>query len=580
MIKTVDFQKYFVLRMTEMMHKDTLDSYRVRTNNALSIIIELKNVLQGWLDGNVKRFSTVDYCIQECLDLINNDDCLAFSNYDKNLFLANLTDYTKRAKSGKDLPLFHETNFILYAVEDLIQTNKTLYFENLVSKIKNYVIANIEYGDDQFSVILRQFDDLLAAFGCELLRKGYSKKYLFSFFNAMKKNPQHQDFGDAFNKMVTDLTVQTGRQFSVVIKLSFDNNKNAITAEQKINNIYVSVPQKIQEQIVVQKSYERSNSQTRYFVLDKVEALDSASAARIGYEELSEMLDYNQDVVKSVKIPSRALVIAQDPNIERKESTENFCILDAGGKYTDEPDESLQSTLKEIQDFRLVQEDVRDRIQSALRHLRIGDSQIEIEQQFINYWIALEFIFSSSDRNFSTFERIKTYLVQILSVCYIKRNTEYLKNWFVKTHYMNQKDNIYEALNDDEAVNGMHNILERFRAKNMKSHLHSRDNIKNYIKAHKDHLLQHIVRIYRLRNELVHEAAIKQDIMNVTSNLRFYLIFVLNQLIGFSVEESSKINEVSMERFFWFYAKWEKLIMSEDAKEGALQVPIAKNYVQ
>jgi hypothetical protein len=35
-----------------------------------------------------------------------------------------------------------------------------------------------------------------------------------------------------------------------------------------------------------------------------------------------------------------------------------------------------------------------------------------------------------------------------------------------------------------------------------------------------------------------------------------------------------------MERFFWFYAKWEKLIMSEDAKEGALQVPIAKNYVQ
>jgi hypothetical protein len=126
----------------------------------------------------------------------------------------------------------------------------------------------------------------------------------------------------------------------------------------------------------------------------------------------------------------------------------------------------------------------------------------------------------------------------------------------------------------------MHNILERFRAKNMKSHLHSRDNIKNYIKAHKDHLLQHIVRIYRLRNELVHEAAIKQDIMNVTSNLRFYLTFVLNQLIGFSVEESRKTNEVSMERFFWFYAIWEKLIMSEDAKEGALQVPIANNYVQ
>jgi hypothetical protein len=579
MINNADFQNYFVLRMTEMMHKDTLDSYRVRTNNALSIIIELRNVLRGWLSGNVKHFSTVDYCIQECISLIKNDDCLFFSNYNKDLFLNDIKDYTTKSKSGKDLPLSHETNSIIYTVEDLIQANEALYFEKLVNKIKSYVFTKVEYKNDQFSVILRPFDDILAAFGGELLRKGYSKKYLFSFFTAMKENPQHKDFKEAFNEMVADLTVQAVRQFFVVIKLSFDNNYNADLAEQKINNIYKSVPQNIQEQIVVQNSYKRTNSQTRYFVID-AKAHDSASAARIGYEELSEMLDYNQDVVKSVKIPSRALVIAQDPNIERKESTENFCILDAGGKYTDEPDESLQSTLKEIQDFRLVQEDVRDRIQSALRHLRIGDSQIEIEQQFINYWIALEFIFSSSDRNFSTFERIKTYLVQILSVCYIKRNTEYLKNWFVKTHYMNQKDNIYEALNDDEAVNGMHNILERFRAKNMKSHLHSRDNIKNYIKAHKDHLLQHIVRIYRLRNELVHEAAIKQDIMNVTSNLRFYLTFVLNQLIGFSVEESSKINEVSMERFFWFYAKWEKLIMSEDAKEGALQVPIAKNYVQ
>ena len=36
-----------------------------------------------------------------------------------------------------------------------------------------------------------------------------------------------------------------------------------------------------------------------------------------------------------------------------------------------------------------------------------------------------------------------------------------------------------------------------------------------------------------MRNELIHEAALKQDIEGATSNLRFYLVLVLNQLISF-----------------------------------------------
>ena len=48
---------------------------------------------------------------------------------------------------------------------------------------------------------------------------------------------------------------------------------------------------------------------------------------------------------------------------------------------------------------------------------------------------------------------------------------------------------------------------------------------------HLSNIKEHLARIYRLRNELVHEAAIKQKIQNVTSNLRYYLVFSLNQMI-------------------------------------------------
>ena len=73
---------------------------------------------------------------------------------------------------------------------------------------------------------------------------------------------------------------------------------------------------------------------------------------------------------------------------------------------------------------------------------------------------------------------------------------------------------------------------------------------KDYIKFHEKNLESHITRIYRLRNELIHEAAIKQDIANVTSNLRFYLVFVLNQLISFLKEYKEYKTELDISHFF------------------------------
>ena len=69
-----DIQSFFKRRMVELLDKHTLDSYRVRTNNSMTILKELRYVLVSWVDGNVKRFETVEFCINECKALINKDD--------------------------------------------------------------------------------------------------------------------------------------------------------------------------------------------------------------------------------------------------------------------------------------------------------------------------------------------------------------------------------------------------------------------------------------------------------------------------------------------------------------------------
>lgn len=67
--------------------------------------------------------------------------------------------------------------------------------------------------------------------------------------------------------------------------------------------------------------------------------------------------------------------------------------------------------------------------------------------------------------------------------------------------------------------------------------------------------------------------------MSVTSNLRFYLVFVLNQLIGFFSGENTHQTPKTMHQFFWFYQKWERTIAELNPKDGALRVPLAKNYI-
>ena len=283
-----------------------------------------------------------------------------------------------------------------------------------------------------------------------------------------------------------------------------------------------------------------------------------------------------------MKLPSQALVL-QNVGDDIKLMTERFFILDTGGEFMRFEENRLHQELENIRNNNNIEKDVKDRLMASLRHLRIGDGQTDIDQQFVNYWIALEFIFSSSSKNDNTYQRIKDHLVSILSTCYLKRNLLYIKNWLVKTNLILEGDDIVATINNDGFVNDLENILLKYRMKKLKSHIIYRDSIKKYVDLHKSNLLQHLSRIYRLRNELVHEAAIKQDIVNVTSNLRFYLVFVINQMVGFFSDVENDESKKTMLKFFWNYEKHEMLILkSQDRNEklkSIMNVKIFNSYI-
>ena len=56
---------FFKQRMVELYDRNTLDSYSVRTCNTMSIFCEMREIINGWIIGNVRRGETVGLCIDE-----------------------------------------------------------------------------------------------------------------------------------------------------------------------------------------------------------------------------------------------------------------------------------------------------------------------------------------------------------------------------------------------------------------------------------------------------------------------------------------------------------------------------------
>lgn len=121
-------------------------------------------------------------------------------------------------------------------------------------------------------------------------------------------------------------------------------------------------------------------------------------------------------------------------------------------------------------------------------------------------------------------------------------------------------------------------MIWKYKLKNMKSRLFTyEDKLKNYYNNHIKNLERHIARIYNFRNVLVHEGAIKQDVENLASNLRYYLVFLLDQMIVyFDSHALDKGKEYQMGDFFNEYRNYRKLIETNFALKTLLSIPVNK----
>lgn len=571
-MKHTILQQFFKERLKELFHKDTIDSHRVRFHNTNSLLKELRTLIVDWKKNKIKQFETVCLCAQELIDSLKNDEYISMGIYNKELFLKDLETITKN--DGKKFNGIHE----LFILDKLINENRLKYLDILFHELEKIVLKGEDFLDEDFIPKAQKIDNIISLLATELINSGYSKSYIYSCISAMNEEP---DFEKGYQKLKDKFLGDDKSRFVVIFKLKITDKE---FSDSEIEHIYKDVaPEYLAKNVEARNKNFLKNGDTYRFFICEENVRDYYWAIKNTKAKLSSLLDHIYLGINNLNIyiPDKALVIDLNHKNNGAMKSTNYI---SDGKYG--------SNLALFKQFRIyiakidqnmnIKQDVKDRLNSALRYLRLGNTTIEMEQRFINYWIALEFLFSSPETDEITFTRLKTNLVNILYCSYAKRNILLLNTELVTKGIINTTDCFwkFEMEEIDRLIDRIDEPLLRYRIQMMKAKMLGKsDKRKSYLKNHETNLNHHIARIYRLRNELIHEAAIKQDIENITSNLRYYLVFLLNQMIVYFANIPNERENVDMDDLFNEYLLRKKQIQHNHEVETILDIPLEMDLI-
>jgi hypothetical protein len=550
-----DLRYFFVERLVELYARDSIDSYRVRCHNAFSLIKELRDVTESWVKGHIQDFNRVKLCTMETIEEVKADTILDFSFYNKDLFIQDIQELGGSDKNKN----FDICNRVCYLMDKCISINESSYIDMLYYNIYKIIKNNEELKKEDFKPIVDKLDYQTTSLACALINEGYSQNHLYKKSHDLLDDIEN--FDEAFYQFKNEHNYGVdNKTYDVVFKLRGSHNEKLLNIDGFLADIPIALVGNNPNSGMQNFANIRGNW---IFFHRIVEAHDSVMA--IAYAK--EMMDTEID--KAVLgystldvIPYRkALVVVQEKDRMPFRMIRSMRMLDP--TYADD-DNIAKLMVKKVQAIiksNHISPDVHKRLRSALRHLRMGNSETDAGQQLVNYWVALEFLFSSPRAEDSTILRLEKNLTNVLTCTYVKRRFEYLNEKLVKEKILSNKEKWWKlSVEDlDILINRQNSLLMKHHLMQMKANLYGNsDKVKKYLNKHRDHLVWQIYRTYRFRNQLIHEAAILPGLENVIRFLHFYLVYMLNQMIGYFT--NSSLNSLNMDTFFYEYIQIYNLI--------------------
>ena len=556
-------QLFFLERTVELLHRNTIDSYRARVLSPLSILNELLQTIEEFKEGTILYFEpTVTDIIHETKLLLDSENELNFDQFSKKEFEKQLIE--PKAENLYKLELLTRI---------LVDKNSS-YTSVLVAKLKSFLTSTGNEPNCFFNS-LKAIDYLTGYLFTELINKGYSKRYLYRSINHLFISNKDSVFIDTFDEFFGFLTKSTPEKYFIYFKSSLPNeiNNHVVALSRDINITKNLSHLKIETEKGKKtiSSFLKTSNNINFFEV-AVEAYDYFNALKTGRVKISETFDLLglgfSDV--NLSIYDHVLIVSER-DVNNWEYLKYKYELDGNYNYGITLFNSFSEKIKSINERKEIQMETKDKISSAIRYLRLGNEALEVEHKFINYWFGLEYLFSTNIAKQRTIQRIKTYFNKLYSVRYINRLKSNL-HADIKRMQVEKKiskfDTELKYLNDPNIYDEIFKIhlpehpLLAYRSAVLKRLFFDKKETKKVIKIHEKNLEYHFTRIYRIRNKIVHDAAKNINILIITANLKYYLAYSLNLVIN-SFQENKSLKSIQ-EIFVLSEVNYSELIESND----------------
>ena len=517
-------QLFFRRRLLESLDYRAIDSYRVRVLNPLRAIEELLHVYEGRIKGRYKQHEYLLHCLEETRYLLKPDDTLRYSSFTKSFFLSLL---------GKvdDKNYKQEWPTVKTAIRSLVNSNQA-YAASVLEKLELELKTPDE--DDPFKHQFRQIERLTLVLATELLYRGYSKYHAYQTIGRLlKPTKEFQESFVAFKEFTLSDTTSYTVMFKVYApRLTIEDWPE--TPSWKVTT----------DPIAEDGMRERARSwlakrDNYFFLVTHQVAMDHRAAVAKSLTSIAELLDLIRLAHRETHVDMQFHALVYPDQQPQFAGTPPIRERPDGHLLTsDDLLKKLQSKTTAVLTNPNVESNTKEKIRSAIRYLRFGLESNEIGQQYLNYWIGLEYLFSNFRE--STFTRIKSILPDLQTSSYFHRNLLDFHRTLCGVPETNavqnfDKDDIHSLL-DHKCLAGIRddlyetNPLMAYRAWKMRNRTkdNAREKFGEYLTRHHRNMTWHLSRIYRVRNQIVHEASYQTINPTLTANLRYYLASVLN----------------------------------------------------
>lgn len=539
-------QRYFATAWLNMVHRYSLDSFRVRALNPQNGMRELERMMQP--PANSDDLAMVG---AEVASILASDPILHSHPY---VTPTNELVDLLSPKSGQDRDKSIEKNkhLVQAFARELQQKLNAGYVQSCLSWLENTLATPTGTSPPNKTSNFQEISVVTGNLLSVLLDNGASIESLFQLYRQVIANTDPNKtyvFDNRFSLLVKLLNKPL-TDFTVVF--SIDNLGNPGTFPASIGQVqFASSPAPIISPSPPVARYVMPFP-NRVFAEVKVRTSDERTAGTKAYAQINDILD-----LVRFEYERNRLHIADEFLCADGAPPYKFRIFPIP-KVVPNPPASIEAG--QMQQFALsvgelvgspsISPDGRDRIQSAFRLYRVGADTNIFENKLTSWWTATEYLVKGSSSTGSIGKAVEDTLVPVLCLGYVRKLLLSFRNTLVdmKANITDPTTGAPILLKD---ING-EPLFALFRNQTLRAPLLSSvaaepflhanldsflscistdKSILSMLKAHERKLRWHIQRIYRARCDIVHSAERVVTAALLCANLEFYLKIALTALL-------------------------------------------------